>query len=102
MGAVGNWPESAWGTRLILAPHTRQKLAPSTFCAAHFGQNTMLSCDESQTESIRRVGASAPRCFVVPSVTLGGDGINSPVFRGGGDATVVRAPGGSGGGFVAD
>src|SRR5882762_720194 len=32
-------PLSACGTRLILAPHERQKLAPSIFWVAHLGQN---------------------------------------------------------------
>src|ERR1044072_3321178 len=36
-------PEIACGTRLIFAPQTRQKLAPSTFCAAHLGQNMVFS-----------------------------------------------------------
>src|SRR5262245_50548524 len=34
-----DWPASACGTRLMFAPHTRQKLAPSKFWVAHFGQN---------------------------------------------------------------
>src|SRR5260370_35726840 len=38
-GAVGNCPLSACGIRLMFAPHERQKLAPSTFCVAHLGQN---------------------------------------------------------------
>src|ERR1043166_3071399 len=32
-------PRQCCGTRLIFAPHPRQKLAPSRFCVAHFGQN---------------------------------------------------------------
>src|SRR5678815_2612830 len=39
----GNWPFNACGTRLIFAPHDRQKLAPSRFCVAHFGQNIYSS-----------------------------------------------------------
>ena len=31
-------PVNACGTRLIFAPHPRQKLAPSRFWVAHFGQ----------------------------------------------------------------
>src|SRR5688572_18280967 len=53
-GASGSCPESAWGIRLTLAPHTRQKLAPSTFCAAHLGQN-ILSL-RSFVGALRRVG----------------------------------------------
>src|SRR4051812_27437969 len=37
-GASGNLPLKACGTRLILAPQARQKLAPSRFWLAHFGQ----------------------------------------------------------------
>jgi len=39
----GNWPLNACGTRLTFAPHDRQKLAPSRFCVAHFGQNIYFS-----------------------------------------------------------
>src|SRR5438105_8621691 len=38
-GAAGSWPLNACATKLMLAPHERQKLAPSTFWVAHFGQN---------------------------------------------------------------
>src|SRR2546423_1947755 len=40
--ATGNCPVSACDTRLMFAPHARQKLAPSTFCVAHLGQNMFV------------------------------------------------------------
>ena len=54
--ASGSWPVSACGTRLMLAPQDRQKLAPSRFWVAHFGQNILASCD--LTKGFRRRAGS--------------------------------------------
>src|SRR5829696_679524 len=42
-GGCTIWPVSACGTRLMFAPHERQKLAPSRFCVAHLGQNILFA-----------------------------------------------------------
>ena len=54
-------------------------LALRLCCRPLNGGDLYSSCSDSRC----RVGASAPRCRVVPSVTLGGVGISWAVLRGG-------------------
>src|SRR6185436_19966430 len=49
----------ACGTRLMFAPHERQKLAPSRFCVAHLGQN--IICPLSFAGVVLRTKALRPR-----------------------------------------
>ncbi len=60
--ACGNCPESACGIRLMFAPQTRQKLAPSTFWAAHLGQNIRTS-DQLLIRTFIHLGALKASTF---------------------------------------